>query len=129
MDNPKHKVVEMAALIGAAVVSAAATLNREDVEAKEWKYTGYRGFSSFVSSDDDFFILRKFGSLNARVILALQDEICRLERDLTALDDECSQKTGPDYHNGSFRDDLGSPRSELLIRKIYGKLKDYSMLS
>ena len=107
---------------------ALPMLTQKEIEAAEWKYTGYRGFASFVSSDDDFFVLRKFGSLNARVILALQDEIVALEQDLAALDDHWSQKTGPDCHNGSFRDDLGSPRSELLRKKIYGKLKDYSML-
>jgi hypothetical protein len=108
--------------------SIAAGLTPEEIDAKEWKYTGYRGFSSFLASDDDVCIIRKFGSLNVRVILALQDEIVTLEQELAALDNECSQKTRPDCHNGSFKDDLGYPRSELLRNKIYGKLKDYSML-
>jgi hypothetical protein len=43
------------------------------------KYTGYRVFSRYVASDQAFFIVRRFGTLNARVLLAMQDEIAALE--------------------------------------------------
>lgn len=99
---------------------------KEEIEAKEWKYTGYRGFSQFVSSDDDFFVIRRFGDLNTRVTLLLQDEISQLEQELADLDDSQVKKEGPDIHNGTFRGEIGSERWNLLRKEIYVKLKDYS---
>jgi len=101
-------------------------LTKEDIEAKEWKYTGYRHYSQLLASDNDFLIFRFFGSLNARVCLALQDEISILDQELAALDEASSELSAPDIHNGSFRADVGSPRAKLLRSKIYLRLKEYS---
>ncbi|KAN0089020.1 hypothetical protein V8E51_019280 [Hyaloscypha variabilis] len=78
--------------------------SRETVEAEEWKYTGYPIFSQFLSSDNDFLILRRFGTLATR---------------------DCSRQGGPPIHNGSFRGDAGSLRANLLRGQIYEKLKMY----
>lgn len=53
---------------------------------KPWKYLGYRAYSSFLASDDNFLVFRRFGNLNARVLLFLQDQICRFEERLEELD-------------------------------------------
>ena len=103
-----------------------STLTQEEIETKEWKYTGYQHFSRFISSDNDFLFFRRFSVLNARVFLALQDEIATLEHELATLDQASSEKTAPDVHNGSFRADAGSARAKLLHGKIYSKLKKYS---
>ena len=71
-------------------------------------------FSSFISSDNDFFFLRQFGTLHARVLLALQDEFVALESKLQDLDRWASRKEERDLHNGSFRQDCVKERVGLL---------------
>jgi hypothetical protein len=46
---------------------------------KAWKKIGYRGFSAFLNLDNDLLIFRRFGKLNIRLLLYLQDEIAVLE--------------------------------------------------
>lgn len=98
-----------------------------EIRSREWHYTGYRGFCSFMSSDNDLFILRRFGKLSARVLLALQDELGTLESELLAMDEYLGSKDFADIHNGSFRRDRGGERW-FLIQQIHKKLKDYSKL-
>ena len=85
---------------------------------------GYRGFSTFVASDNDFFILRRFGTLHARVLLALQDRITVLESNLRAIDEDAS-RDDDDYHNGTFREDRFHDRV-MIIDEIRKKLGQYS---
>ena len=91
---------------------------------KPWKYIGIKGYSEFVASDDDFLIFRRFGTLNTRLALALQDEISVFEQQLLDLDKGYSDKNGKDMNNGSFRDDMDD-RAELLER-IREKMQRYS---
>lgn len=46
---------------------------------KSWKHVGYRGFSRVLASHEHFLHVRLFRTLNARVILAMQDHISVLE--------------------------------------------------
>ena len=46
--------------------------SQTEIDQKPWKYVGYQSFSRFVASDNDFFILRRFGALSVQIILALQ---------------------------------------------------------
>ncbi|KAF2631335.1 hypothetical protein BU25DRAFT_407849 [Macroventuria anomochaeta] len=85
-----------------------------DSIAKPWKDVGYRGFSAFLASDNDFLIFRKFGTLSARLLLYLQDEIAVLEEALRDIEDKHSGPTAPDLHNGSFRQDQLTERKALL---------------
>jgi hypothetical protein len=103
-----------------------------EINNAQWRYVGYSGFSKFISSDNDFFIFRKFGALSARTLLILQDQLAVLEDKLEKLDQKCMQHD--DIHNGSFRrDDEGEgddtslewQRSQLNA-KIISKLKEYS---
>ena len=89
---------------------------KEDVERKPWKYLGYRCFAHFVASDHDFFVLRRFGALSARVLLGLQDELCSLEEQLNILEDRLQSRDGPDVHNGSFRQETEEGRKELFMQ-------------
>ena len=86
-----------------------------EVDQKPWKYRGYQSFSKFVASDNDFFILRRFGALSAQVILALQDELSCLERDLEVIEKRHREKDAPDVHNGSFREETQQDRKQLLL--------------
>ncbi|KAK7403419.1 hypothetical protein QQX98_010832 [Neonectria punicea] len=67
-------------------IAPDAPLSDYEIRKKPWKYIGYRGYSDFISSEDDFFVLRRFDVLNVRVALALQDELSVLEEDLSRLD-------------------------------------------
>ena len=99
--------------------------SQADVDAKPWKYLGYQSFSAFVASDNDFFILRRFSALSARVLLGLQDQLSRLEEDLEALEKTVREKDAPDIHNGSFRDETEKAR-EALVCQAQRLLRDYS---
>lgn len=65
----------------------------------------------WTASDDDFFVLRRFGELSARVLLRLQDRIVMLEEDLKRMDQDCVEKG---LNNGTFREDPIWQRQQLL---------------
>ena len=65
----------------------------------------------WAASDDDFFVLRRFGEVSARVLLRLQDQIVELEERLREIDKMCV-KNGKD--NGTFRYDHCEERTWLL---------------
>jgi hypothetical protein len=92
---------------------------------RPWKYYGYKAFSEWSASDNDFFAIRRFGALNTRVILKWQDDICQLEEKLAKIDKENSQVDENLVNNGSFRKDKKG-RNELLAES-FTKLKEYSM--
>lgn len=75
-----------------------------------------------MSSDNDFFVLRKFGKLNARVALMMQDRISHLEEELDFLDEEC-RLLG--VNNGTFRHDKNERRQQIL-EQLARKLERYS---
>lgn len=100
----------------------------EDRARKPWKYVGYHDFCEFVASDDDFFVLRRFSALSARVLLALQDELSELEGQLETHEKELMAKSAPDMHNGSFRGESSEIRLDLL-HEISMKLVAYNELA
>ncbi|KAH0545395.1 hypothetical protein FGG08_000536 [Glutinoglossum americanum] len=103
-------------------------ISQEEVEKKPWKYLGYQAFSQWAASDNDFFVIRRFGALNTRVILKWQDDIAKLEDELQSLDDDARRIDGPHLNNGSFRHEPIPRRSEIL-HESHRKLKEYSALS
>lgn len=100
----------------------------EEAQENPRKYSGYRVFSRWMASDQAFFILRRFGTLNTRVLLAMQDEIVELEDRLNFMDEEYSRR---DYtesvDNGTFRDDPFGDRRKLVQEILPEKLARYSM--
>jgi hypothetical protein len=102
-----------------------------DIYKEPWKYTGYKKYSWFLASDDDFLIFRRFGTLNARVLLLLQDELTVAEEKLKALDEQYSLKDAPRLHNGSFRVEQGEEKQQerrKLLLEIKDKVSEYSTL-
>jgi hypothetical protein len=99
-------------------------LTEKEIEEKPWKYIGYDGYASFIASEKDFYILRRFTSLNTRVALALQDQVVILEEQLKELDYGYSRRSAPDLHNGSFRCDREDRKA--LLEEIAHKLSQYS---
>jgi hypothetical protein len=94
-------------------------------QQKPWKEIGYRGFSAFLASDNDFLIFRRFGAINARLLLYLQDEIAVLEEELEELEADCMAKNAEDIHNGSFRQEALPERTEML-EALNVKVRQYS---
>ncbi len=78
-------------------------LTQREVDEKPWKYIGYPGYSSFLASDSDFLIFRRFSSASARICLRLQDRVTLLQEELSKLDRRFGRREQEDIHNGSFR--------------------------
>lgn len=111
------------------VLSEPPHVTQDDIFHEPWKYTGYKKYSWFLASDDDFLIFRRFGILNARVLLLLQDELTVAETKLKTLDEEYSLKNAPRLHNGSFRIEQGEEKQQerrRLLLEIKDKVSEYS---
>ena len=102
--------------------------SQKDIDEKPWKYAGYQSFSTFIASDNDFLVFRRFGTLSARVLLSLQDQLSCLEEDLEACERRVRGKDVPDIHNGSFRQESQKDRQELVCR-AQRLLQEYSQSS
>lgn len=81
---------------------------------------GYPALAALINSSPShtFQIFRRFGSLNVRCLLYLQDEICELEAALNEYDSHQEKST-------SRRHDQHPDRGNL-IRHITGRLTEYS---
>lgn len=97
----------------------------EEIEHKPWKFIGYKGYTDFIASEDDFHIFRRFGTLNTRISLLLQDEISALEDRLLELDKASTQRSAGDSNNGTMRNDPLFERATLL-QDISQKIHRYS---
>ena len=89
------------------------------------KYIGYEEFARYVSSDDDFFALRRFDRTHCRLLLMLHDQVAELEGELDSIDARLSQRDADDVDNGSVRRDVQERKDilEKLLRKVgeYGQ--------
>jgi hypothetical protein len=101
----------------------------KEASEKPWKYIGYRVFTRWLASDDAFCIVRKFGALNMRAILYLQNELVCLEEELRKRDEINSKKQGmsDDMNNGTFTNDDDDDRKRIL-NDIIERLERYSKL-
>jgi hypothetical protein len=89
------------------------------------KYTGYEGLASFMGSDQDFMVIRRFDKLHARILLYLQAFISQREQDLRIL--EHRYKNAPyDIDNGTVLND--QPERMELIREIADLLNKYDIM-
>ena len=77
--------------------------------------------SAYVASDDDLFVLRRFGRLGARVALMMQDRIAKLEEDLLKEDKLGIKEKS---HCGTFRHEPRKKRAEIMD-EIKWRLTEY----
>lgn len=84
---------------------------------------GYPAMSSFVASDDDLFVLRRFEKLGARVALMMQANIAKLEEELMVEDDLGREEK---QNCGTFLHDPRKKRRELM-EEIKLRLTEYRM--
>ena len=102
-------------------MSLHETVSLDTERAAAWKYVGYPKLSTLMASSNDCFAMRKFGALNIRVLLKLQNDIVTKERTLLEMD-QASRK-GHGCH--SLQLDENTPR-ERLLDQIAALTKDYS---
>lgn len=69
---------------------------------------------TWMSSDNDFFVLRRFGKVGARVLLYMQDQIVELEEELRKQDDFCKSAPKELADSGTFRGDQNSKRRDIM---------------
>jgi len=89
-----------------------------------YKEFGYRAFSQLIASEQTFFMVRRFGALNARVALCLQDKIAQLADKLDAFDED-NTLVG-DVNNGTFREEHDPRRTELIEGELLDNLTKYN---
>lgn len=91
---------------------------------------GYSRLAAVEDCDPDFLICRKFGWLHSRLLLHLQDDLQRLERELERLDKREAQK-GDDLKLRAYRIDCAGTDSkrQKLLSSINEKLREYGMPS
>ena len=93
-----------------------------------WSSRGYRAFCRWTASDDDFFVLRRFGKSSARVALYLQDQVAHLEEELEKVDLLCSQAPKEFADGGTFRHDRW-PRRRAILDELTVSLERYRKYS
>jgi hypothetical protein len=99
--------------------------SEEEKQKKPWKFQGYPAFSKWMASSEDFLVLRRFGELNARAMLLMQDRIARKEELLMKIDEEA--RRGPDDlgDSSSLRHEPQKER-EQLVDELIPMLQQYS---
>lgn len=110
------------------MTSGEAT-NGEERIGRGWKYVGYPEFSKWMASANDFFVLRRFDTLNARVLLRLQDQIAELGDNLEDIDRTCMRTADDTIYSrvDSLRLDREiQPAREELLERLTTKLERYS---
>ena len=122
-----HYLCRMATTYAHSAPHIPALPSEKDIQDKPWKYKGYQAFSQVIASDNDFLVIRRFGTSNARVILALQDEVSQLEEQLASFEKVYSSKDYEDINNGSFREEP-KPERAAITWALKAKLKEYSPL-
>jgi len=100
-----------------------SSCSAEEMLKKPWRYLGYRSFSRFLASDNDFLIFRRFGVVHVRVLLSLQDEMVQLESQLEDCDMDAIAQDAQEVHNGSFRED--DTERKKVLKSLLDKLLQY----
>lgn len=95
-----------------------------------YKHLGYPELSRYIASDNDSFLFRRFGALNARVLLNLQHDIEVQEKYLSELDEAVAQ----DPHQFALLNSLAwdkhpnnpHPQRAIVLEKLQPLLHRYS---
>jgi hypothetical protein len=86
---------------------------------------GYPLLAAFLDSDDNFMIYRRFGYLQARLLLEKQEQLRRLEWELELLDEkDMKAKSRALISFADGEDGEGQERRQLM-QKIEDKIRDY----
>jgi hypothetical protein len=91
------------------------------------KYIGYKELAKYVSSDDDFFALRRFDRAHCRLLLTLQDQVAEIESELDLVDARLSHRDAEDVDNGTVRRD--TPERKEILARLHRKISEYGLLT
>lgn len=78
-----------------------------------------------MDSDENFMIYRRFGYLQARILLNKQDELRELEKDLDKMDAR-DAKTRPLVLQSREEDEFCDGKRKEHMREVETKFKEYS---
>lgn len=91
---------------------------------------GYPNLACFLDSDEDFMIYRRFGFLQARIILHKQDELRSLEQRLDDMDqDDFAVHEKRRFLKSRELDDAKIGKRRTLIEEIAKSFKEYCKLT
>jgi hypothetical protein len=85
---------------------------------------GYPQLAAFLDSDENFMLYRRFGFLQARLLLYKQDELSRLEQKLDRMDRRHARED-PSLLESRQNDDILNGDRKTLFVEIEKKFKDY----
>lgn len=85
---------------------------------------GYPRLAALLDSDENFMLYRRFGFLQARILLNKQDELRELEKDLDRID-KVDHKKDPSLLKSREKDDAATGRRKKLLYEIEEKFKEY----
>ncbi|PSN59502.1 hypothetical protein BS50DRAFT_229186 [Corynespora cassiicola Philippines] len=106
------------------------SVSDEYKKARAWKYEGYTEFSRWMASEDDFFLFRRFESLNAGVILWMQEQISQKEAELMRFHkgiEDAPHDLPTGALNSSHRWDAEKfPARQKLMHELSGLLHHYN---
>ena len=81
--------------------------------------------STWMASDDDFFVIRRFSQLSARVVLFMQNRIAGLEKIVQEENAKCLEAKGMrESENGSFDLDCSTRRQKAMDELVW-RLEHY----
>jgi len=88
---------------------------------------GYPRLAALLDSDESFMLYRRFGYLQARLLLDRQDELRALELRLDRLDttDANNKPDGPNMLRSRAYNAVTNPARKRLLDEIEAKFKDY----
>lgn len=116
-------------ILSAAVSKAMTTLLRAFAYAIAVQDCpdGYPLTAAFLDSDDNFMIYRRFGYLQARLLLEKQEQLRRLEWDLELMDEKDKEAQSRDLVTlGDGDGESGrAPARQELMQRIEEKYRDY----
>jgi len=88
---------------------------------------GYPRLAALLDCDEKFMLYRKFGFLQARILLNKQDELRELEKDLDRLD-KVDEGKDPNLLKSREKDDAVNGGRKKLLYEIEEKFKEYGYL-
>jgi hypothetical protein len=89
---------------------------------------GYPRLAALLDSDENFMLYRRFGFLQARILLNKQDQLRELEKDLDRLD-KLDLKKNPSVLKSREKDNAVNSRRRKILSKIEENFKEYGIIS
>jgi hypothetical protein len=87
---------------------------------------GYPRLAALLDSDENFMLYRRFGFLQARILLNKQDQLRELEKDLDRLD-KLDSKKDPSVLKSREKDDAVNSRRKKILSEAEDKFKEYGL--